>query len=81
MGDTGSILQSGELPSGDLHSGPLLGLPGGAYSVTVSGPDGHTWEMQGSTNLLDWTPLINRFATNATMQFIDYAATNFNRRF
>jgi len=81
VGDAGTILQSGELPSPALSLGPVLKLADSTVSVTLSGPVGYPWEIQGSTNLTSWLPLLDLVTTNATMQFIDYGATNFNRRF
>ncbi len=81
VGYGGAILQSGELPSSALRLGPIVGLANGAFAVTVSGPVGYQWEMQGSTDLTSWVPLQDILSTNATMQFVDHGATNFNRRF
>ncbi|MEI7936524.1 MAG: Ig-like domain-containing protein [Verrucomicrobiota bacterium] len=42
---------------------------------------GISGRVEVSTNLEDWTTLTSFISTNATMQFRDSAATNYNRRF
>ena len=50
-----------------------------AFSLQLSaGLNGH---IQVSTNLTSWTTLTNFVGTNSTLNFLDPAATNFNRRF
>ena len=81
VGFGGTILQSGVLPSPALRLGPILNSADGAVTVTASGTQGYSWEVQASTNLSSWAPLLNLVTTNATMQFIDTGTTNFTRRF
>jgi len=81
VGFGGTILQSGALPSPSLRLGPILNSVGGAVTVTASGTQGYPWEVQASTNLTTWVPLLSLVTTNTTMQFTDYEATTFNRRF
>src|SRR5665213_1669501 len=50
-----------------------------AFSLQLSaGLNGH---IQVSTNLTSWATLTNFVGTNSTLNFLDPAATNFNRRF
>jgi hypothetical protein len=49
------------------------------FNLQISpGLNGH---IQVSTNLLDWTTLTNFVRTNASINFLDTAATNFDQRF
>jgi hypothetical protein len=55
----------------------------GQFQLTLSGDPGRTYEVQGSTNLLNWSVLATLLNTNANglMQFSDPLSPNFNRRF
>jgi hypothetical protein len=65
----------------NLWLGPLIKLPSGAFQITVWGEAGRNYEIQSSTNLVDWTSLTNIFATNTVMQIIDTTGTNWDRQF
>ena len=56
-------------------------LPGGQVQLKVSGLPGDVFRVLASTNLLDWQVI--GFVTNYcdSVQFIDTAATNYNRRY
>ncbi len=81
VGAVGAILQSEALPPSDLLLGPISVLEGGACSILITGPPGKTWAIQGSTDLRNWDELGRFLSTNITAQFLDYDATNFDRRF
>ncbi len=81
VGEGGTILQSAQLAGTLLKLGPVTPVTSGAKAVTVNGVLGDTWEIQASTNLLDWLPMTNVTITNVPMQFLDQGATSFNRRF
>jgi hypothetical protein len=49
--------------------------------LSIQGAPAHNWELQASTNLVSWVPLMSVFSTNSSLQFIDYNATNYSRRF
>jgi len=51
------------------------------FQLSVGISPGISGRIEVSTNLEDWTTLINFISTNTTMQFRDSAATNLNRRF
>ena len=65
-------------------SAPSLGgaamLPDGSFQFTLSGAAGGTYEIQASTNLVDWNVLTNASFTGSAT-FTDTTATNFTRRF
>jgi len=80
-GDDGVLLQSGATLPWNLWLGPVASLGNGACAVTIQGAPAHNWELQASTNFVSWVPLMSVFSTNASLQFIDYDATNYSRRF
>jgi hypothetical protein len=73
-----AILQSGLV-------GPLLnavpGFVNGTFGMSLSASLGGQWELQASTDLVNWTALGTVTITNTPMPLIDSAATNFARRF
>lgn len=81
VGEWGKILQRGAAPPWSLSLGPPAELPSGACAVTIQGAPMHNWELQASTNLVSWVSLMSVFSTNTSLQFIDYDATNYSRRF
>jgi hypothetical protein len=81
VGLWGTILQSGQLESPGLELGPIVGLPNGAYAISISGSVGQTWQVQSSLDLANWSPLATFVSTNSVMRFVDYEATNYERRF
>jgi hypothetical protein len=81
VGDCGVVLASSAAAPWSLRMGPVDLLPGGACAVTIEGAAGHNWELQASTNLVNWTPLLDLFSTNTSLQFIDADATKYSRRF
>jgi hypothetical protein len=50
-------------------------------SMTFSGSSNITYQIDASTNLVQWMDLTNLSSPNGIMQFIDMDATNFARRF
>jgi hypothetical protein len=81
VGEGGTILQSAQLADTLLMLGPVTPLANGTVAVTVNGALGDTWQIQDSTNLVDWAPLTNVTITNVPMQFLDQGAANLSRRF
>ena len=81
VGYGGTILQSAQLADTLLTLGPVTPLANGTVAVTVNGALGDTWQIQASTNLVDWAPLTSVTITNVPMQFFDQGATSLNRRF
>ncbi len=81
VGEYGAVLQSGGAPPWSLRLGPVASLANGACAVTIQGEAGHNWELQGSTNFVNWVPLTSLFSTNTSFQFINCDATNYNHRF
>jgi hypothetical protein len=52
------------------------------FSFTFNTQPNTTWQIQASTNLLDWPTIItNTAGANGVIQFTDLSATNFPRRF
>ncbi len=81
VGGNGAILQSGALPSPAVRLRPVPGWRGGGFGLSLSGPAGGHWELQGSTDLRNWTALGTVSLTNGQAPFVDSSATNFTRRF
>jgi hypothetical protein len=81
VGDFGAILQSGVLPSLGARLTPVPGWTDGVFGLSLSASLGGQWEVQASTNLLNWTPLGTITITNAVMPFTDTGAANFHQRF
>jgi hypothetical protein len=65
------------LSTGGTNRGPSAE----GFLVTLMGDLGGHYEMDGSSNLLDWAPLTNLTNAAGTVQFLDSAATNLKRRF
>jgi hypothetical protein len=51
------------------------------FGFNISGVVGQTIVIDGSTNLLDWTPLFTNTANGTPAYFFDAASTNFPGRF
>ena len=85
MGQQTNFVPSDFTAYGTCESVPVLGTPaffsGGAFQFTMSGSAGLTYDVQASTNLVDWITLTNFVSTNSLMSFCDPAASNFNHRF
>jgi formylglycine-generating enzyme required for sulfatase activity len=60
---------------------PSPGWTNGVFGLTLSALAGQQWQIQGSTNLPNWTVLGTIFVSNSPALFIDSQATNFNGRF
>jgi hypothetical protein len=66
--------------------GPRLLLPGlepsnGAFHLRFGGVPGTAYELQASDNLAGWTPLESQTNLTGDLEFLDYGATNFVRRY
>jgi uncharacterized repeat protein (TIGR03803 family) len=85
MGQQANFVPSDFTTYGTCVSVPVLGTPasfsGGAFQFTVSVNAGLTYDVQASTNMVDWITLTNFVSTNSLMPFCDPAASNFNHRF
>jgi len=81
VGASGTIMQSAQAASSPLSLSPIWALPDGNVALAASGPASGSWQIQASTNLLDWTLLASFQGTNGLLQFIDFGATNYTRRF
>ncbi len=53
----------------------------GSVSLTLSTAPGFTYQIEASSNLVDWVTVTNIAGTNGTIQFIDVNAAGFSRRF
>jgi hypothetical protein len=55
----------------------------GQFQLTLSGTPGRAYEIQVSTNLINWSVLTNLVNTNASgiLQFVEPVGPNFSRRF
>jgi hypothetical protein len=81
VGEGGEILQSGVVPPPGPPLSPVPGWTNGVFSLNLSAPLGGQWELQASTDLLNWTSLGTITITNIPMPFVDTGARNFQQRF
>jgi probable HAF family extracellular repeat protein len=90
INDAGQIAGSGYTPDGVLHAfvlTPVVTLAGpdiltnGQFQVTVQGLPGQQYVLQGSTNLLNWTPLATNTLVAAWTNWADSGFSNDNHRF
>lgn len=82
VASTGSaILQSLETDLSDFRlSLPALSQPG-SFAAVINGLTNLNWQLQASTNLLDWIPVAAGIATQAPVQVTDTNSNRFQRRF
>jgi outer membrane protein assembly factor BamB len=59
---------------------PLRLASGRGFQMIVRGEPGHTYEIQSTSNLLDWTPWTNILHTNFITHVTDSSATNVTAR-
>jgi sugar lactone lactonase YvrE len=64
-----------------IASGTSFGFLTNQFGFNLNGAYGQTIIVDGSTNLLDWTPLFTNTANGAPFYFFDPAWTNFPWRF
>jgi hypothetical protein len=84
VGDSGVILQNSAAapPSAwSLWLAPVAALPDGTCALTLEGAAGHTWELDASSDLVNWSSLTNLLSTNSILQYIDQDATKYPARF
>ena len=76
VGSNGAILQSGPIFSlaGEIQSGS-------GFQVALTGQIGCGYHLQTSTDLANWTNLVNFTNTAETMLYLDTDATNYPWRF
>lgn len=55
--------------------------PGGSFTLVVEGVPGVIYQIDASTNLVNWTTLTNLTSTGGFIVFTDLSATNFPGRF
>jgi len=56
-------------------------LPGGTFGFQLSSAPGVTYEIDASTDLLNWSPITNLVATSSELLVVDSMATNYSQRF
>ena len=64
-----------------IASGASLGFVSNQFGFNFSGAVGQMIVIDGSTNLVDWTPLITNTAGGTPIYFFDPTSTNFSGRF
>jgi hypothetical protein len=64
-----------------IASGTNFGFATNQFGFNISGAFGQTIVVDGSTNLVDWTPLFTNTAGNDPFYFFDPASTNLSWRF
>jgi len=62
-------------PSTVTLSGPLM-RTNGAFGFSVAGTPGLTYQIDASTNLLNWLSVTSLISSNSPFQFTDQSATN-----
>jgi hypothetical protein len=60
---------------------PGFGLTGTNFHLSFQADVGHSYAVEASTNLTDWTPLWSAPGTGAAVQFTDPDALRYDRRF
>ena len=81
VGVAGTILQSDQLPGTPLSLGPVKREVNGLISLRVNGSTGDLWELQASTNLINWAPVITWISTNSVDTYIDRESATLAHRF
>jgi uncharacterized repeat protein (TIGR01451 family) len=66
-------------PELGLGTAQPFGTPG--FHGTIQGLSGLNYEIDASTNLVDWHPVMNFVITNTESSFWDPSATNYSRQF
>jgi sugar lactone lactonase YvrE len=69
------------VPPQIIASGISFGFATNQFGFNISGAFGQTIVVDGSTNLVDWTPLFTNTAGNNPFYFFDPASTNLPGRF
>ena len=80
VGDVGVALQSDPLPVLRLGLQAVGRRADRSFALSATRAVGQTWEIESSTNLVDWVWLTQFQSSNATMPFIDLGARYFSRR-
>jgi hypothetical protein len=65
----------------DFQLGPLRPADAVSVSIALSGEIGHTFRLEGSTNLRDWSPIASTVNTNGVVNWVDREAANYSARF
>jgi hypothetical protein len=60
---------------------PDFGLVGTNFHLSFQAAAGHSYAVEASTNLVDWTPLWSTSGTGAAVQFTDPDMRRYDRRF
>jgi hypothetical protein len=81
VGLNGTVVRSAAVPSSPLRLAPLPYQQGRSFAFTAAGPPGSSWEIDASTDLLGWTPLVNVWSTSSASVFTDQDAPFYERRF
>jgi len=68
---------------GDMNVNPArsFALSDGAFQLQVVGQGGLAFQIEGSANATDWTPLTTNTLTGETYDYVDAQATNYSQRF
>ena len=72
------------MPLGAPQPATLSGVnrfPGGQVHFTINGQPDWRYQVQATTNFLDWQTLETLLATNSLVDFLDTNAGGFDRRF
>jgi hypothetical protein len=75
----GTIVTSAALKNPQLGGGQILS--NNTFQMTVTGQPSHNYAIAATTNFSSWSGLTNVISSNATINVVDPAATNFNARF
>ena len=65
----------------NLHFVAVRYLTNDTCKLTVFGHVGHNYSLMSSTNLINWSSVLNFGCTNATMDVLDQGETNSSVRF
>jgi hypothetical protein len=65
----------------DFQLGPLRPADAGGVSVSLTGEAGHMFQLESSTNLIEWAPVATTLNTNGVLNWVDSDAAKYNDRF
>jgi hypothetical protein len=79
--DQSKVIYANFSTNAKLTFGPASQISQEGFQLTLIGEFGSAYRLDGSTNLLNWTPLITFTNSFGTFQYLDSGANGFDRRF
>jgi hypothetical protein len=66
-------------PAGLSAFSPLTPPSGGSFQFTINAPNGHVLRIDGSSDLINWTPISTNSVAGGSTTFTDSSAPSTNR--